>query len=352
MASSSYSAIKIPVPGNLIDTPNAQDGDLLRYNGGVYSNFKPLIVDMHPDSNNRSLKFLVSVGTDGSYDANTEAGMFLYKETADAAKKDFSLTINAGPYVDEGRATLDVNGNFSLGKTNAILFPDGAARPTDVRNKFTTALKSDGTVEFVFLDSIINQMDDDDNTIHVSGNSVEVNRDVLADNLYTAQYGVQITGSGDDDGISGGFIEADLQWLRTNSTDPSGQYSSEDGGLFKVHDGLSLINGVISIDGSDLEQWFSNGAGITLATVGTTLKIDTNKDWLSTDGNLFTAGTGISNDSGTFNTAVDLIVADQISGAAAENALNLNLLVGDSKVTHARIQGNGSFFITGGWDEM
>ena len=118
MASSSYSAIKIPVPGNLIDTPNAQDGDLLRYNGGVYSNFKPLIVDMHPDSNNRSLKFLVSVGTDGSYDANTEAGMFLYKETADAAKKDFSLTINAGPYVDEGRATLDVNGNFSLGKTN------------------------------------------------------------------------------------------------------------------------------------------------------------------------------------------------------------------------------------------
>jgi hypothetical protein len=347
MASSSYSAIKIPVPGNLIDTPNAQTGDLLRYNNGVYSNFRPLIVDLYPTTNNKSLEFRVSVGSDGSYDTDTEAGMYLHKVTSNGANKDFSLTINAVTMEGEGRATLDVNGNFALGQTNPILFPNGATRPINVKNKFVSVLKSDGTIEFKFLDSIINQMDDDDNTIHVSGNSVEVNRDELAQTLYTAKYGVQIPPASANDGVSGGVIEADLQWLRTNSTDPSGQYSSEIGGLFKVHGGLSLTNGEISIDGSELAQWFSNGEGITLTTVDETLKIDTNIDWLLGSGNLFTYGQGISNDSGTLNTTTKQLVAQTHDGP--QTALGL-ATVGGSACSHVRIEGRGAFYVTGGWD--
>jgi hypothetical protein len=60
------SAIRIPIPGSIIDAANAQDGDLLYYNstlgqGGSFTNFKPLITDLRPFTKNSVLDFYVSV---------------------------------------------------------------------------------------------------------------------------------------------------------------------------------------------------------------------------------------------------------------------------------------------------
>lgn len=60
------SAIRIPIPGSIIDAAGAQDGDLLYFNstlgqGGSFTNFKPLITDLRPFTKNSVLDFYVSV---------------------------------------------------------------------------------------------------------------------------------------------------------------------------------------------------------------------------------------------------------------------------------------------------
>jgi hypothetical protein len=60
------SAIRIPIPGSIINAPGAQEGDLLYFNstlgqGGSFTNFKPLITDLRPFTKNSVLDFYVSV---------------------------------------------------------------------------------------------------------------------------------------------------------------------------------------------------------------------------------------------------------------------------------------------------
>lgn len=60
------SAIRIPIPGSIIDAASAVDGDLLYFdstigNGGSFVNFKPLIQDIRPFTKNSTLDFYVSV---------------------------------------------------------------------------------------------------------------------------------------------------------------------------------------------------------------------------------------------------------------------------------------------------
>ena len=340
---SSYSAIKIPVPGNLIDTPNAEQGHLLRFNNGVYSNFKPLIIDITPDSGARSLTFNVSIGTAGSYDATTETGMFLSKNSNSSGINDFSLNINGGRFA--ATSTLGVNGDVSIGQTNQYIFPDGATRP-EFESKFIPLLKSDGNIEFDFLSSIAKTPD---NTINVSGNDISVNRDVLAFNLYTAGDGINLTGQSDS--VTGGVIEADLEYLRANNNP---ELTSS--GLFHATGGVGISGGHISLDGSDLKAAgvFDSGYSITFEQKTTQMTISVDPTVLGKDGELFTFRNGIalSIEAGKEDRFLDTPFAHGGNSNDPDEDGAVYLATGGSQIaSHLRFEGFGDFrAITGGWD--
>jgi hypothetical protein len=245
MASSSYSAIKIPVPGNLIDTPGAVDGHLLYYDNetNVYKNFKPLIVDLRPNTNNRKLEFNVSVSSSNdSYDLITETGMILEKEITDG---DFKLTVNGE--IQVGRTT---------GSVDSYTLPSGTVWPEDINNRKFLNLDTDGTVLFETLDSITQTTD---NSIIVNGNDISVDVNTLWATLYQPGDYITIV-----DATTGGIIDVNIDTLQA------------DGALFTAGDGIDINSGIIKID----------------------------KDWTDIDGNLFTAGDGIDINSGTISSDI------------------------------------------------
>ena len=340
-----YSAIKIPVPGNLIDTPNALNGHLLKFSedGGVYRNFRPLVLDLSPDTGNKVLNFKVSTGTFGSYDETTQTGMFLAKGPGGNQINDFKLSINLGE--TEPQATLDVGGNLSVGKSTSTnyIFPDGQAPATATHKRKILNLDIDSKIKFLLLSDIAWSRD---NSISITGNDIIVNPDYLADNLYGAGYGIRITGS--DDGVSGGVIEADLEWLRRNNPNPPlSQYSSADGGLFHVTGGLSLTGGVLAL--GDITKDVRTGDGVKVESVDGKIKISADTQFLSQDKAVFSFGSGI----GYTNLAASSF--DVISTPWERGLEGAHYYVGfapqssGSSVEHARLEGHGEFPLTGGW---
>jgi microcystin-dependent protein len=118
------SAIRIPIPGSIIDAINAQNGDLLRFdqnagNGGAFVNFKPLIQDLYPFTGHKKLDFYVSVdaNTSGNWSAATALGMRLMQSPENDMRLGINLPANS-PNPNPTH-TLTVNGDLLvLGKNN------------------------------------------------------------------------------------------------------------------------------------------------------------------------------------------------------------------------------------------
>jgi hypothetical protein len=109
------SAIRIPIPGSIINAPSAEAGDMLRFDpllgqGGTFVNFKPLIGDMYPFTKNAVLDFYVSVKD------QTETSVW-----SDAVAKGMtlaaSLNLNGVPQVNDIRLGI----NLPSGRPNYTL---------------------------------------------------------------------------------------------------------------------------------------------------------------------------------------------------------------------------------------
>ena len=191
-----YSAIRIPIPGNVIDTPNAANGDLLVFSNGKYQNFKPLVLDLRPYTNQHALDFRTSIAGGGSFDEATKRGMLLYSDNGTAAAHHLVISPELDqPQFARANATLDVRGTVSFGSTGgtSILHPDGHTRPTSSNQVFFSVLDSNGLIDYRTLEN--SNVAGGNNFISVVGNIISLNTGGLnADGaLFTAGTGITIT---------------------------------------------------------------------------------------------------------------------------------------------------------------
>jgi len=117
------SAIRIPIPGSIINASGAQDGDLLYFNstlgqGGSFTNFKPLITDLRPFTKTSVLDFYVSVKSETettSWEAATVKAMTL-AAGLDGGGGLIANDIRLGVNLAEGRPshTLEVVGDLMV----------------------------------------------------------------------------------------------------------------------------------------------------------------------------------------------------------------------------------------------
>tara|TARA_Y100001963_G_scaffold160166_1_gene268531 strand:+ start:987 stop:3440 length:2454 start_codon:yes stop_codon:yes gene_type:complete len=189
-----YSAIKIPIPGNVIDTPNAVNGDLLVFSDGKYQNFKPLVVDLRPYTNQHALEFRTSIAGSGSYDVATKRGMLLYSDNETNPGHHLVIASESSqPQFARGAATLDVRGKCSFGSTGStnILLPDGATRPV-LGSFFLTSIDSEGQIKFDTLQN--SGVAGGNSYISIIGNTITLNTGGLNEDgaLFTAGTGIAI----------------------------------------------------------------------------------------------------------------------------------------------------------------
>jgi len=117
------SAIRIPIPGSIIDAASAQDGDLLYFNStlgqsGSFVNFKPLIQDIRPFTKNSVVDFFVSVKNETettSWEAATVKAMTL-AAALDANNEAVQSDMRMGINLQNGRPshTLEVVGDLMV----------------------------------------------------------------------------------------------------------------------------------------------------------------------------------------------------------------------------------------------
>lgn len=164
------SAIRIPIPGSIIDAANASDGDLLYFDstrgqGGAFVNFRPLIQNLSPFTKNSQLDFYVSIK--GEQEATNWAdavkrGMVL--ATALNENSPISDDIRLGINLESGRPShnLEVVGDFMiwgagleagdiLGRTKFYSNNTQTPQPSPENLIFATPLKnySDGELSNV-----------------------------------------------------------------------------------------------------------------------------------------------------------------------------------------------------------
>jgi len=119
------SAIRIPIPGSIIDAVNAVDGDMLIFNqtigqNGAFVNFKPLIQNLQPFTGQSVLDFYVSLtgGTGTSWENATVRGMTLAAAQYSGSGTPISTDIRLGINIDEGYGrpshTLEVAGDICV----------------------------------------------------------------------------------------------------------------------------------------------------------------------------------------------------------------------------------------------
>lgn len=355
----SYSAIKIPVPGNLIDTPGAQNGHLLHFNDGVYTNFVPLIVDLRPDTGNQNLTFNVSVGSgDDSYNDLTETGMYLQRANTDS--NDMRLSINNGTQM--GNANLHVEGNTQiteglvLGPAGKNLYFDntGYTRPTTSTNSKFLRYQSNGEIK---LDTLENSTTGADGAVTLK----------FKDN----QFVLELIG---EDGIhvdADNTISAHVAWLRNPNN-----------GVHTKGTGIAIdMYGVFSINVDELSDegvLFSEGDGITIDDAFSPAVLEIDTAWCGD--NLFVASTGIDiNLSGQkghisidFAEASDGLAGEGLTGNAAGRLCTpwkydthyhygggtqhdefVAMATEDEMIpVHLRIQGSARYNVTGAIDTV
>jgi len=117
------SAIRIPIPGSVIDAVNANNGDLLYFNatqgqGGRFISFKPLIQDLRPFNGTSRLDFYVSTKSESetsSWEDATTLGMTL-ASGLDGSNRVLDGDIRLGINLDFGRPThtLEVVGDMMI----------------------------------------------------------------------------------------------------------------------------------------------------------------------------------------------------------------------------------------------
>lgn len=351
---SSYSAIKIPVVGNLIDTPNAVNGHLLHFQDGVFTNFKPLIVDMRPDTGARQMSFAVSVdgGSNLSWEDMTETGMVFSKDD-NSSTANFKLTVNSNVI---GNATLDVKGDVAIGSdsTKAYKFPNGTNRPSDWLKQSVPVVDPNGIITFKTLQGYVSS----DGTIEITDNKVIVARNTLSKNLYNATNGVQITGN---DAISGSDIQLDLDWCRTDNVP---DFKST--GIFHCTGGLVNNNGVLSVNLNKManQGLFTTDQFFSLKqTSENVMNLALVKTKCGEDGAIFKAGTGVTfdgfaSDVKTINTPWRVRETDYNSNwvnldgsLGATGDAVMFAMEGDLSTDHLRIEGGWVFPLTGGLDD-
>jgi len=119
------SAIRIPIPGSIIDAVNAVDGDMLIFNqsigqNGAFVNFKPLIQNLQPFTGQSVLDFYVSLtgGTGTSWENATVRGMTLAAAQQGGSGNPISTDIRLGINLEEGEGrpshTLEVAGDICV----------------------------------------------------------------------------------------------------------------------------------------------------------------------------------------------------------------------------------------------
>lgn len=119
------SAIRIPIPGSIIDAVNAVDGDMLIFNqaigqNGAFVNFKPLIQNLQPFTGQSVLDFYVSLtgGTGTSWENATVRGMTLAAAQQSDTNNPISNDIRLGINLEEGAGrpshTLEVAGDICV----------------------------------------------------------------------------------------------------------------------------------------------------------------------------------------------------------------------------------------------
>jgi len=117
------SAIRIPIPGSIIDAASAQEGDLLYFNatlgqGGSFVNFKPLIQDIRPFTKNSVVDFYVSVKNETettSWNLATVKAMTL-AAALDGNNQAIESDMRMGVNLQSGRPshTLEVVGDLKV----------------------------------------------------------------------------------------------------------------------------------------------------------------------------------------------------------------------------------------------
>jgi len=122
------SAIRIPIPGSIINAPSAQDGDMLFFdplfgNGGAFVNFKPLIQDLRPFTKESRLDFFVSIADSTettTWDVATARGASLIAATNPIGTPnpdDIKFGVNLG--AADPNSNLEVGGDlFVWGRGN------------------------------------------------------------------------------------------------------------------------------------------------------------------------------------------------------------------------------------------
>jgi len=147
-------------------------------------------------------------------------------------------------------------------------------------------------------------------------------------NAYTAGNGISLAGS---------VFSADVNWLRGAGNvfsagdglvlDGAGEFAADaawlrgDGNVFTAGTGITNSSGTlavalvagagVAISGATISGNYAAGNGISLS--GTSFAAD--PSWLRVDGNVFTAGTGITNSSGTLAVALQAGTGVAVSGA-------------------------------------
>lgn len=353
----SYSAIKIPVPGNLIDTPNAENGHLLHFQDGVFTNFKPLIVDLRPDTAHRQLSFAVSVdGGNKTWGELTETGMVFSKDTP-GTDNDFRLTVNSNVI---GNATVDIKGDLAIGSSanRAYKFPDGIIRPTDWLKQSIPVVDPNGIIIFKTISGFASSSDA---SVKITDNNIIINRDILAGLLYNATGGIEITGN---TAISGSDVKLDLSWCRTQNTSALDQT-----GIFHCTGGVVNTNGVLSLDMNKANDigTFTTDDFFQMKNLGparTSLSFNrTHAGKPGEQGGIFNEGDGIALDLGgtgryaissSWRTRETLYNSswtnlDGSPGATGDAAMLA--MEGTLSPDHLRLEGGWVFPLTGGFDD-
>lgn len=169
------SAIRIPIPGSIIDAAGAQAGDLLYFNsiagqGGAFVNFKPLIQDLRPFTKNSALEFYVSTKSAAETSVWNDAvakGMILAAGLNGSAlpiENDIRLGINLN--VGRPSHTLEVVGNTRiwgkgsecgdlLGRMKFYTNTGSVSQPTFDNLIFSSPLKSHSDSELNAVQSIL-----------------------------------------------------------------------------------------------------------------------------------------------------------------------------------------------------
>ena len=122
------SAIRIPIPGSIINAPSSVDGDILVFNstagsGGAYTNIKALIQDLRPFTREARLDFYVSVKdiTETTVWADAVTRGMVLSAKFDDGNDPISSDIRLGINLSEGDPThtLEIVGDFmSWGRGN------------------------------------------------------------------------------------------------------------------------------------------------------------------------------------------------------------------------------------------